>query len=396
MTARTEDPRHSVTFDLFTPEVRRDPYPYYQRLREYAPVHYFESEDCWTVTRYEDVATVLRNVQTYSSAADTVIGPILVRSDPPLHTRMRRIVSSAFTSERIASLETSIRTITGRLIDGIVARGQLELMGDLARPLPALVTAELLGVEPDRCADFARWTHAALLAESRRGTAEAPQLKADLNEIHAFFENHVEMCQRSPNHGGILGELLHGNTGQEHLTAAEAVSFANLMVVAGSETTCNLIGNAVMALLKHPDQLEIIRADPSLVPAMVEEAMRYDTPAQMLDRWTVEEVEIAGVRVPAGAHVRPVVGSANRDPRQFTEPDRFLVRRDSKGHIAFGVGPHYCLGAMLARLEARIALTALVSRLPDLQAGQSWDSVEFLDYMTLRGPKRLELTFTSR
>ena len=378
-------------FDILAPEVRRDPYPYYRELRHQAPVQYFAKYDCWAVSRYVDVAATLRRPDLYSSSnVELRIGPAFLRSDPPEHTRFRKIVSGAFAPQRVAKLEEHIRALADQFVDRMMTGRSCDIMEQFVRPLPLLVMIELLGVPPEHIDDYGRWTDAALARLHALTPQGVQQIEDTLDEFHAFFDDHVRLCRERPRHG-IISELLHAESADERLSEEEVAGLAKLPLLAGTETTANLIGNAILALLRHPDQLDMVRADPSLIEPMVEEALRYDTPAQIIHRWARRDVEIAGVLIPEGGELWLLMGSANRDSEQFDDPERFSVTRAPEGHIAFGVGPHFCVGAKLSRLEARVALGTLLSRLPTFRAGQPLDSVDYIDFIELRGLARLEL-----
>ncbi|MGH2346300.1 MAG: cytochrome P450 [Chloroflexota bacterium] len=379
------------TFNLFSREPRQNPYPYYTELRDHAPVHRFEQNGFWAVSRYADVAFVLKRPDLFSSSIMAPFDAALLGADPPCHTRVRKIVAKIFTPQRLASIESHIRVITDRLIDRAVAHGRCELIADLAAPLPLSVITDMLGAGPDRSDDFHRWSHAVLVsATGSPGPEETRQIRESLKEFTIFLEEHIERCRRQPGQG-ILSDLLLGGAEEERLTVGEAAGFARLLLLAGNETTTNLIGNAVLALLGHAHEMDIVRANPRFVPAVVEEALRYDTPVQFVQRIARQTVEFRDVQVPAGDRIIAMLGSANRDQQRFPDPDRFSVTRKPRNHLAFGAGPHFCLGASLARLEARIILEALFSRRLVLREAQSLDKVEHIDSTQLRGPRRLEL-----
>jgi cytochrome P450 len=394
----------SIRYDPFAPDVRENPYPYYAELRRQAPVYHVESAGLWTVARYDDVLTVLKDHQSFSSApmnfeavrgnffegnAATIIG-----SDPPIHTRLRNLVNRGFTPRRIAALEPRIRAITEGLLAQIPHRRQFDLIAHFAIPLPVTVIAEMLGVEPDRHADFKQWSDSVVTLISGAPTEEQRTLLyARLSAFRDYFLAVVDGRRAHPR-DDLISVLVRAHETEHTLTAEEVIAFAALLLVAGNETTTNLIGNAVLALLDHPEELAKVRANPALVPNLVEEVLRYDAPVQGLFRVATRDVTVADTAISAGALVMPLFASANRDERQFPEPDRFYVTREAEGHIAFGFGIHYCLGAALARLEARIALEALLFRFPHL--GREQGRVERIESMFLRGPKRLELTTECR
>jgi cytochrome P450 len=378
-----------ITFELFSPQMLRDPYPYYHQLRESSPVHRFDHPERWAVSRWADVVEVLQSPDRFSSLINAVFSKTIVGADPPAHTRVRKIVTRAFSARAIAALEATIRTVADELVDDIARRGSCEWMTAFATPLPLLVVAHMMGLDRKDRDHFARWTGNAV------GETGSPADRGDRaaevqREFQAFFEKHVDQCREGPP-GGLIRDLLHPDAQGECLSRDEAVDFAKFLLIAGSETTTNLTGNAALALIRHPAEMALVRETPSLIPGMLEEALRYDSPAQRVRRQAVGEQEIAGVRIPAGAQMVVLLGSANRDPDHFPDPDRFDIRRNPKDHVALGAGPHYCLGARLARLEARIGFETVFERLGTLRAAQSLDDVEFHD--ALRGPRSLMLAF---
>lgn len=388
-----------INYTPFSQDVRQDPYPYYAELRRLAPVYQVEGAGLWTVARYDDVLTVLKDHQSFSSApmnfqsaresflggnAATIIG-----SDPPDHTRLRNLVNRGFTPRRIAALEPRIRAIADDLVAGLSNRAQFDVIADFAIPLPVTVIAEMLGVEPARHVEFKRWSDSVVTLISGAPTDEQrPLLQGHLAAFRDYFLGVVDERTAHPRED-LISTLVRAKEAEKALTAQEVIAFAALLLVAGNETTTNLIGNAILALLDHPDELAKVRGNPALVSNLVEEALRYDAPVQGLFRMTTRDVSLAGATIPAGSMVMPLFASANRDERQFSEPDRFNVTRNADGHIAFGFGVHYCLGAALARLEACVALEALLRRCPNLTRDQG--RVEYLDSVFLRGPKRLLL-----
>jgi cytochrome P450 len=416
-----------LDYDPFDPQIRANPYPAYRMLREAAPVYWAERTGAFCISRYADVSAVLRRPQDFSSeamrtmlaggtaGADPLTDPRfleqmialsaklpfpiqelaaarnLIAEDPPIHDRLRRIVNRGFTPRRIAAWEGRARELAEQCVAELRRAERFDLVSQLAIPLPVILISEILGVEPERREDFKRWSDG--IVASTTGSGHESGVLANgfadvFSEFSSYFLEIIERRRREAR-DDLISILVGAETGEEGLQPVEVVMFALLLLVAGNETTTNLIGNTVSALLAHPEQLALVRGEPALVPALVEEGLRYDSPVQLLFRRVRREVEIAGVRIPAGAVVAPMVGSANRDPEQFERPDAFDVRRDTQGHLAFGFGVHFCLGASLARLEARAALEALIPELPG-RAGAGSEP-EWIDSFLLRGPKRLEL-----
>lgn len=388
--------------NLFSPEFRQDPYPAYAEARARGPVVQVDPIGAWLVTGYDSVVEVLKNPSLYSSEAmrgamrqidagdseDDGPAPMVITTDPPKHDRLRNLVNRGFTPSRIALLEPRIREIASQVFAAADAQGEFDLIADVAVPFPVRVIAELLGVDPDRFEDFKRWSRAAIQLFGRVPSPEVlAAANASIDELADYIEAEVERRQTAPRQD-LIGVLIDKQA-EDALTPDELVSFVILMLVAGNETTTNLIGNTVLALLDHPDQLAAVQAQPALIPNLVEEALRYTSPVQLLFRQTLGEVSLGGVTLPEGAIVLPCYAAANRDPARFPDPDRFDVKRDAQGHLAFGLGIHFCLGAGLARLEARVAFEELIPRLEKLQrrdSGVSWGESPFL-----RGPADLAL-----
>jgi len=399
-----------ATFSPFDPAVVADPYPFYRELRAAHPVFHDEEHDLYVVSRYDDVSTVLRDPATYSSALgmgelssgrfaaggrgrppafslDLAGMRVLIATDPPDHTKLRALVSRAFTPRTIAALEPRVRRICDAMVDELVAageRGEADLVLQLAYPFPVVVIAELLGIPAERRADFKRWSD--WLVGALSGAWDPGRSQDAGMEMFAFFTEAV--AERTARPGDDLISLLatKGREGDDALDPVEIVMFCILLLIAGNETTTNLIGNAAHALWDHPGELRRLAADPALVPAAVEEALRFAGPVQALLRGTTRETTLAGTRLPRRARVMIVFASANRDERVYADPDRFVVDRNPTNHLGFGWGIHHCLGASLARLEARVAAETLLRRLRSLRpAGDPEPVHSFL----LRGYRRI-------
>lgn len=388
----------SAPVDLFAPGYLADPYPTYRWLRASDPVHHLGG-DYWVVSRYHDVLRVLRNPTGMSSAlgyrgmigdastrlaarsdqpvdvADTGIGMIqqafnglrvLISSDPPDHTRLRRLVSREFTPRSIAAMEPRVQTVCERLIAELLdARvdGCVDVWEHLSYPLPTMVIAELLGIEPERRADFKRWSDAVVNDMSLGGGGDISRGAIHALEMFQYFETMIAARRKSPGSDLISILVTRPPEGDEPLSTAELVAFCVLLLIAGNETTTNLLGNFFEAMHDFPDEQSIVRADPSLVPAVVEETLRYDSPIQGIWRGLRQPAEVGGVELPQEARVMVLFASANRDEAVFGEDaEVFRAQRSPRDHIAFGNGIHLCLGAALARLEARVAISTLLAR----------------------------------
>jgi cytochrome P450 len=380
---------------MTSPYRAASPYPRYAWLRERGRIVPVEPTGVCAVGRYRDVAAVLGSPATFSSSVMAPADPVLLGADPPQHPRSRSIVRAALSRGRIAGLEARAATIADDLVGRMVQVGHADVVRDLAEPLPIEITAALLGVGGPHLVDFRRWSRAVVLlgtgaaASTDRGL---PELVADLEQ---FLMAELEGRRARPT-GDLMGALVAGSPDRSRLSAEQALSVAKLLLIAGIETTTNLIANAVLSLLRHPQLLAAVRRNDALVPAVLEETLRYESPVQFVYRLARDNAEVGGTPVRRGTVVMAVIGSANRDEQEFTEPATFRLDRRPNRHMAFGTGPHACLGAQLARAEARAALRALVRAAPGLVAEQDIDDVEWAPSTQLRGPSRLGVKFSSQ
>ncbi|HRI08804.1 MAG TPA: cytochrome P450 [Nannocystaceae bacterium] len=399
----------SEPLNIMSPEFFTDPYPHFDRLRRETPVVQVDPMGIWAVTRYDDVNHVLRTPEVFSSAAfqvvfrmlspamtegDTTLVDSMIGRDPPEHTRLRRLVSRAFTPEAIKVLEPRIRDLARRLLDSLRGRQEFDLVHDFSMPLPVIVIAEMLGVDPDRKEDFKRWSDDTVSLSSQPLHQDPDEIERRVKsrqEFHGYFREMIEARRLTPRND-LITALIKANEESDALTADEILGMTVLLLVAGNETTTNLIANAVRQLLQHPDIEARLRANPKLIPNFIEEVLRYDSPVLGLFRLAKEETVLGGQTIPEGAFVLPFFASANRDEKRFTNADRFDIDRDSRGHLAFGYGIHFCLGAPLARVEARIGIEELLTTLPSLQAVSG--DVEWIDSFILHAPKRLLLRYS--
>ena len=391
-----------MEFNPFAPAVQQNPYPYFAHLRKHSPVYWVEPLQSWAVSRYEDVAYVAKNTQIFSSAPiiPAILGdqnPVpevswLISADPPEHTHLRKLVSKAFTPRMVGALEPRIKEIVAQLLDRIEEQaGEFDLVQDFSTPVPLMVIAEMLGVEPDRYREFKQWSDDMIRATggAEVSPAERERLRGSMDDLRRYFEQTIEERRRSSGGEDLISALVRAEEEREALTAREVLAMCLLLLLGGNETTTNLIGNTVMTLLSHPDELAKVRGDLAIVPQMIEEMLRYEAPAQALLRVATTDTEIAGKAIRAGSGIMILYGSANRDERRFPNPDTFDVMRNPRDHLAFGFGIHHCIGAPLARLEARIAMDGFLRRFPRIQLSNQ--PREWIDSFVMRGPKSLLL-----
>lgn len=380
--------------DLFSPEIRRNPYALYDQLRAATPVLHVAQAGLWMIFDYEGVKRVLTDHDSFSSKR----GPVqwLVFLDPPRHTKLRALIARAFTPRSIANLEPRIRQLTSRLLDQVIERGEMDLAADFSVPLPILVIAEMLGIPVSDLPQFKRWNDVILnLSYAIPGVGGSAAVVSDFAAVTIEMGGYLRGLldhRRSTPQDDLLTRLLEAEVDGERLTEENILGFFQLLLLAGSETTTNLINNAILCLLENRDQLARLQAEPALLPSAIEEVLRYRSPVQWMIRVTTRDVEVNGQAIPAGQRVLPIMGSANRDPSQFTDPARFNITRDPNRHLAFGHGVHFCLGAALSRVESRIALTALLERLRgvELAGAEPWEPRQGLH---VHGPTRLPIRF---
>lgn len=397
--------------DFFGREHNRCPYGLYARLRTEAPVQRLVRPDgavMWLVTRYTDVMAVLKDLRFKKDYRNALtpeqieripslpemqarLDQHMLSSDPPSHTRLRKLVSKAFTPRLVAQMRPRVQALADALIDAVLPRGELDLIDDYAFPLPITVIAELLGVPAADREQFRAWSHAAVADRSNPDTLVelAGALEACTAYLHALFAER----RRQPR-SDLVTALVTAEEAGGRLSDQELMSTVFLLLVAGHETTVNLIGNGVLALLTNPAELARLRADPALIESAVEECLRYDAPvATSTARFAAEDVEIAGVTIPRGAWVVLALGSANRDGTHFVDPDHFDINRSPDDHAAFGQGIHHCLGASLARLEGQIAIGTILGRLPDLRLAVPVAELAWRPSLLMRGMIHCPLRF---
>lgn len=360
--------------DLFSDEVRRDPYPLYERLRADSPVIHDPNTDLWLILDYAGVRRALADHEAFSSAVappGAMTSQWLVFCDPPRHAHLRALIAKAFTPRAIAAREPQVRALTCELLAPLARRDTFDLIDDFAVPLPLRVIAAMFGAPVADLPLYRRWSEVIMaLGHAITGSAAAEcvhrEFLAVTAEMRAYLEPLAEARRRAPQDDLLTG-LLAAEVDGERLKGDEVLGLFQLLLSAGHETTSNLIANAVVSLLERPTELARLRGAPELLPVAIEEFLRHRSPVQAMFRVTRVPVEMHGRTIPAGRWVLPMIGAANRDPAQFAEPDRLDITRDPNPHLAFGHGIHFCIGAPLSRLEARIALAELLARFTTLE-----------------------------
>ena len=396
----------TATYDLFSPAHFAEPYETFALMRQNDPLYRHEQTGLWFASRYTDVHAVLRDRRFSAARVDGFMPPggdektqvvrrfftdWMVFQDPPEHTRLRKLISHAFAPRNIAALEPYIQLVVDDSLDRVKDQEQIDIIGDLALPVPALVIAHMLGVAPDRVEDFKQWTSDLLLLQSMVGDQDEnlATVYAAVRNLDDYFHDLIAERRITPT-GDLLSLLVQAREDGSVLSEHELVANCAQLLMAGHETTTNLIGNATIALLRNPGELARLRADPGLASAAVEEFMRYDGTAAGIARQALEDVELSGGIVPAGGMVMGIALSANRDPAVFADPDRLNVGRGDSRHLGFAGGPHACIGAALARLQIRIAMTSLLARYPRIELAS--DELSYINGWMVRGVTSLPVT----
>jgi cytochrome P450 len=394
-----------VTYNPMSPRVYLNPYSKYAELRAKAPLHWSPILEAWVATRYADVDAILRDHKRFSSdprrrqrtraprtTVDNPGGQSMLFVDPPEHTRLRALVSKAFTPQAIVALTPRIQAIVQELLDQIPEPSHFDLIDTLAYPLPVIVMAELLGIPPQDRARFKHWSdRRARVLEPTITPAEIQEANRAAHELDAYFREVIRARRLEPR-DDLISTLVATEEAGDKLTLDELLVMLRLLLIAGNETTTNLIGNGMLALLHHPDQLQKLRAHPDLMDTAVEEMLRYDTTVQLDFRTALEDVEIGGQRITKGQGIMLLLGAANHDPEVFHSPEQFDITRREASHLSFGRGVHHCLGAPLARTEARLAFTGLLERFSDIRL--LTEHPPFKDNVVLRGLRSLPIGAT--
>ena len=394
-------------YHLLKPEILANPYPLFHRLRTEDPVHWDPFLHAWVVTRYKDVVAVLHHYSAERTptpeqltriglASLNPIAQVMVKQmlflDPPAHTRLRSLAAYAFTPGRVEVLRGHIREITNSLLDKVQTKGHMNVIADLAEPLPCIVTAEMLGVPVEDHQQLKAWSQdfAEMLGNFQHNPDRAPRILKSVIEMTAYFQSAIHeqrLCPRD----GLVSALMNAEIQGDRLTDEEVIANCIVTMVGGQETTTNLIGNGVLSLLRNPDQLEKLRSDLALIPSAVEELLRYESPSQHTARLAPEDTILGGKRIGKRQAVIAVMAAGNRDPARFPNPDRLEITRDDNRHLAFGWAAHFCFGAALARIEGQIAFEMMLRRF------SSWtlesEQLVWRSNLGLRGLRNLPIRF---
>jgi len=393
--------------DISSPQFKADPFGYYRMLRATEPVHLVKLPDgqqAWLVTRYDDVVTVLKDerfakdrmrvlsaqqlaAQPWVPKAFMPLAHNMLDQDPPDHTRLRELVHKAFTPRMVEAMRDRMQRLADELLDAAETHGRTDLIRDYALPIPTTIIAEMLGVDPHDRHKFHRWTSALVSADySKLGIV---RMVPSFLGLRRYVKDVVARRRAKPD-DDLVSALVQAKEAGDQLSEDELVAMVFLLIIAGHETTVNLIGNGALALMRHPEQMERLRDDPALMKTAVEEMLRYEGPLETAtERFAREDIRVAGTTIPAGSLVLAVLASANRDERQFPRADALDLSRADNKHVAFGFGIHYCVGAPLARLEAQIAISRLLARCGDLKLAIAPERLRWKRGMILRGLESL-------
>jgi pimeloyl-[acyl-carrier protein] synthase len=408
--ARSADEGPLSLYRLLDPEVLANPYPLYHRLRREAPVHWDPFLHAWVVTRYADVVTVLHRFSANRTPTPeqlaalgleslTPVARVMVRQmlflDAPSHTRIRGLASQAFTPRRVERLREHIQDIMDGLLDAVIARGRMEVIADLAAPLPAIVTAEMLGVPTRDHGLLKKWSadFAEMLGNFQHNPDRAARVLRSTEDMVAYFREAVREQRERPR-DGLVSALLAAEIDGDRFTEDEVIANVIVTMVGGQETTTNLIGNGILTLLRNPSALARLRDDPGLITSAVEELLRYESPSQHTARLAPDDVMLGDKLIRKRQAVIAVMGAGNRDPERFPDPDRLDLARADNRHLAFGWAAHFCFGAPLARIEGQIAFATMLRRLPNLRLEPG--PLVWRENLGLRGLTALPVAFDTR
>jgi cytochrome P450 len=379
--------------DFLNPETLEDPYPHYQVWRTEKPIWWAEDIQAWVLSRYDDVRSVLKNAAAFSSAAmgegeQRAIALPLLSDDPPRHTQLRAIVNKAFTSRTIKQMEGEVEVLVDELLDAIAGQSIVDISEAFTIPLPIYIVARVMGIPEERKNDFKQWS------DALTGTSEATDLESRMPDILAMAGYFQSLIPERREHPGddLISKIVHAEVNGEGIGDQDIVGFCMLLLIAGNETTTNLLSNLLNYLANDADKWNELRNDPSKIDAAIEEALRFDAPVHWVGRKATEDAEFHGQIVKAGDTVITVLGSANRDAEHYARPDEFRLDRERSDHHTFGHGIHFCIGAPLGRMEARYALEGLFKRYKSLRHPQQAENERTHSHM-LRGFHHLWLEF---
>lgn len=407
-TSKSSSPDPSLSlYQLLDPEVLADPYPLYRRLREHDPVMWDPFLHAWVVTDYAGVMTVLQkfsadrtpspeHIKAMGLASLEPIAQVMAKQmlfmDAPAHTRLRKLCSAAFTSRRVEQLRRQIEDITNSLIDAVTATGRMDVVGDFAAPLPAIVTAQLLGVPTSDHRQLKVWSadFAEMLGNFQHNPDRAGQVLRSLQEMSAYFRSAIREQERNPGEG-LIHSLMTAEADGSRLSEEEVIANTIVTMVGGQETTTNLIGNGLLTLLRNPAELAQLRDNPSIIESAVEELLRYESPSQHTARLAPDAVTLGGKLIRKRDAVMAVMAAGNRDPNRFSDPDKLDLTRTDNRHLAFGWAAHFCFGAPLARMEGQVGFSTLLRRLPNLALEPG--KLVWRENLGLRGLKALPVSF---
>jgi cytochrome P450 len=389
--------------NFFSEEFRRNPYPVYAQMREAAPVLREPNSGIWMLLDYESVRRALNDTEVFSSHISATAGhptpKWMIFEDAPKHTRLRGLITSAFTPRIVSNLEPRIRELTTGFINKVIERGEMDLASDLTVPLPMMVVADMIGIPAEDWPRFNRWSELTLeLSYTIRGISPAEEAakagegyRQVMVEMSEYLPELSEARRREPK-DDLLTRMVQAELNGERLSPEEILGFVHLLIVGGQETTTNLVNNAILSLLENPEQLAKLERNPELLGSAIEETLRYRSPLQWIFRANRREVTLQGATIPAGQLLITVLGSANRDGKQFRDAEKFDIKRDPNPHVAFGHGLHFCIGAALSRLEARVVLTEILSRLKNMSLASNtpWQPRKGLH---VHGPTHLPIRF---
>ena len=395
-------------YHLLDPEVLANPYPLYRRLRTESPVHWDPYLHAWVVTRYDDVITVLHRFsanrtptpEQFAAMGLAELSPLaqlmtkqMLFMDAPDHTHLRSLASMAFTPTRVAALRVHIREILDTLIEPLLQAGAMDVIHDLAAPLPSIVTAEMLGVPISDCDQLKAWSadFAEVLGNFQHNPDHASRTLKCVEEMTAYFRDAIRQ-QKSHPREGLINSFMTAEIDGDSFTEEEIIANCIVTMVGGQETTTNLIGNGILSLIKNPDEMQRLRDDLSLIPSAVEELLRYESPSQQTARICPEDTELGGKSIRKGQAVIAVMAAGNRDPERFADPDRLDITRADNRHLAFGWASHFCFGAALARIEGQLTFEAIASRTSNLALAPNRPIV-WRENLGLRGLTELQVTF---